>query len=241
MATNVIGLDQIDEKMRTPVREYAQRLQAACGDNLLGLTLYGPIVTAEFNVSRQSAQNLLVLQDVDLQLLRTIARDGNQFGRQHIAAPIVMTPQYINDSLDTFPLELIEIQLTHITILGTDHFDGLKFEDAHVRLQCERELKTQLIGMRQGLLAAAGREKLLGSLEVNSARKLLRTMQGLLWLKGQKDVRNEADIVAGTEELIDKQLPGIRVALDGSAEHGWQQYVDLYEDLEALRKKVDAW
>ena len=77
-----------------------------------------------------------------------------------------MTPDYIRSSVDTFPLELIEIQQMHLTLFSEVSFDELTFQDGHVRLQCERELKALLIGLRQVLLASAGEEKFIGVLEV---------------------------------------------------------------------------
>ena len=241
MSAEIIGLDRIVEPMRDAVRKYVEHLQQLAGDNVLGLTLYGPIATQSFNSSQQTVRNVLVLKQTDLQMLRSLAQKGAEFGRRHIAAPIVMTPEYINDSLDTFPLELIEIQQLHITVVGDDQFQDLKFEHAHVRLQCERELKTLLIGLRQGLLAAGGREKLLGDLETTAAQTLIRTLRGLLWLKDEKTVIPATDAVTKTEEIIDRKFAGIRVVLDESAEHGWEQFVALYQDLESLRRNVDAW
>ena len=99
-----------------------------------------------------------------------------------IAAPLIMTPEYIDASVDVFPLEFIEIQQRHFCVFGPDHFEGLSFDHTHVRLQCERELKTLLISMRQALLSAAGHEKLFKTIEADVADRLMRTLRGLLWL-----------------------------------------------------------
>ena len=67
-----------------------------------------------------------------------------------------MTPAYLSGSVDSFPLELLEIQQRRAVLWGDDYFADLKLDQADVRLQCERELKRILLGMRQGLLASGG-------------------------------------------------------------------------------------
>ena len=91
-----------------------------------------------------------------------------------MAAPTVFTPAYLARSVDTFPLEFIEIQQQHVTVLGEDHFAPLVFEPAHVRLQCERELKVLEIGLQQGILVSQGRSESLKWLGDDVAERLLR-------------------------------------------------------------------
>ena len=240
MAEAFRGLDQIAEVVRDHVREYAGMLVGLAGENLAGLTLHGPVVTPAFDRSHHHVLNVAVLNDIDLSLLRRLAAEGSRFGKRHVAAPVIMTPTYIQDSLDTFPLELLGIQQHRVTVLGQDWFEDLEFEPEHVRLQCERELKTLHIGLRQGLLAAGGREKALGQLETDAGETLLRTLRGLLWLIGQKDVDGVEDLIAASEKAVERQLAGIRAAVNFAGRHGWEQFVTLYEDIQVLKEKADA-
>ncbi len=241
MSTEFKGLDRIIEPMRQPIQRYAEQVRALAGDNALALTLFGAIAAGSFDMHRHTVRNVLVLGSVDLEMLRRLAKEGAKIGKARISAPVIMTPTYIEASLDSFPLELIEIHQCHITLFGHDHFETLSFTDAHVRIQCERELKTILIGMRQGLLAAAGREKLIATVETDVAETLIRTFRGLLWLKGQKDARPAVQVISDVENIIGRQLAGLRAALSVSEPHGWDLFRTLYEDVEAVGKIVDAW
>lgn len=241
MVSELKALDEIPYAMRDALSGYAERLRNLAGENLRGLTFYGSIASGRFESPRDRVLSVVVLGEVDLSMLRELAHDGPRLGRQNIAAPIVMTPGYIEDSLDTFPLEMIEIHELHITVLGEDYFAELNLEDRHVRLACERELKTLLIAMRQGLLSAGGRDRSLGTLEETAGEGLVRTMRGLLWLHGQRDASGASDVVGRVEAALDVSLHGIREVLDASTEHGWPQFVALYKDLELLRDRADAW
>lgn len=234
-------LQRIAEPMREPIQRFAGRVEETFGPNLKGLTLFGSIVSGPFDPAKHTARSCVVLDSVDLAALRRLADEGTRMGKAAIAAPLVMTPAYIQSSLDTFPIELLNIKLCHVTLLGEDLFEDLEFEDGHIRLQCERELKTILIGLRQGLLASAGREAFLGAVEVDATDALMRTLRGLLWLEGVRTPKPPADVLAEAEKLGERKLPGIRGALDPTASHDWHNFEQLYADVETLGKVADAW
>ena len=241
MVEHLKGCDGVIESMREPLERFAGLVRELAGANAKSLTLFGAIAGGEFDPGRHVARSVLVVENVDLSVLRELAQHGLKLGKARIAAPLIMTAPYIKASLDTFPLELIDIQQNHMVMFGEDYFEDLSFDDGHVRLQCERELKTILIGLRQGLLAAAGREKLVGALEQDVGEGLVRTLRGLLWLKGHKDRKPAREVIAEVEKLAERDLPGIRNALDPSAPHGWPEFERLYRDVETLGEIADAW
>ena len=241
MPEELAGLDRIAERFRVPIQQYVGLIRELAGERAAALTLFGPIVAGGFDPKRHAVRNVVVLTTVDLPMLRRLAEHGVKLGRAGISAPLIMTPVYIRASQDTFPLELLEIQQHHLTLFGEDYFAKLAFEEPHVRLQCERELKAVLIGLRQGLLAATGEEKRIGALEVQVCDGLMRTLGGLLWLKGQRQARPPGEVLAEVEKITGRKLPGLRKALDAAAAHGWQEFESLYRDVEALGEIADGW
>jgi len=152
-----------------------------------------------------------------------------------------MTPGYIKGSLDTFPLELIEIQQCYGVLWGENYFKDLSFNENHVRLQAERELKTILIGMRQGLLASSGQEKLIKRLELDVADRLVRTLRGLLWVQGKSESLSAQEVVLEIEKILEKPLPGVKNALLTQRPHGWKEFQNLYRDIETVGQFIDLW
>jgi hypothetical protein len=234
-------INQVNHTMQKPVLAYAKQISQLAGDNAVGLTLFGSIATGSFDPKRHTAQSVLVLDHIDLTMLRELSRNGAKLGKANIAAPLIMTPAYIRTSLDSFPLEFLEIAQCHMTISGEDCFAGLPFEERHIRLQCERELKGILVGMRQGLLAAAGREKLYDGLETESAERLIRTLRGILWLKGVHDGYPETEVITQIEKKTERSLAGVRNAINVATKNDWEGFKTLYADVEALGKIVDCW
>ncbi len=234
-------METVIEPMRVPLDELAALLRQLAGDNANSLAVFGALAAGSFDPERHTVCSVLVLDKIDLNFLRTLAENGERLGKSRFAAPLIMTPAYIAASLDTFPLELIEIHQCHLTVFGPDHFDDLSFEDRHVRLQAERELKSILISLRQGLLAAAGRHSFLEAVEMEIGEKLVRTMRGMLWLKDSKEAKQAAAVIAEVEGLTDRRLDGVRAALDPGAAHGWAEFEKLYHDVASLGNTVDAW
>ncbi len=234
-------LEGIPEAMRAPIGRYADTLKELAGDNARSLTLFGAIAAGVFNPRSHTARSVFVVGAVDLDMLRQLARQGPRLGKARIAAPLIMTPEYIEASRDTFPLELLEIAQRHICVFGEDCFQELSLQAVDVRHQCERELKTIQLGMRQALLAAAGRDKALTTVEVDVGERLLRSLRGLLWLHGDVEPKAAMDAVAAVEEGIHRSLPGVRSTVDERSNHGWEEFKTLYADVDALRTLIDEW
>lgn len=227
--------------MREPLQRYADTLRELAGDNARSLTLFGAVAAGTFHPRSHTVRSVFVVGAVDLEMLRRLARQGPRLGKTRIAAPLIMTPEYIDASLDTFPLEFLEIAQHRICVFGDDPFRELPLQAADVRNQCERELKTIQLGMRQALLATMGREKALTTVEVDVGERLLRSLRGLLWLHGDTEPRTVLDTVAAVEDGVHRSLPGVRSAVDHRSHHGWEQFKTLYADVDALRTHIDAW
>ena len=242
MSDSSLNLDPIIHSMQEPIRRYAERIRELGGTNALSRWCYlAPLRQAPLIPVATQPEVSLILQAVDLEMLRQLAKDGAKLGKASIAAPLIMTPEYIEASVDTFPLEFIEIQQRHLCVFGSDYFDGVSFDATHVRLECERELKTLLISMRQALLSAAGHEKLFKTIETDVADRLMRTLRGLLWLHDIKDGLSALKSIEEVERSTNHVLPGIRAAIHETGQHGWTEFQSLYHDIDALRKLIDAW
>lgn len=210
------------------------------GKSLRALTLYGEAATAGRQSKDETARSVLVVAEVSLDSLRRLAEQGLRLGRAGLAAPIVVTSKYIQDSLDTFPLEWLEVQQQAVTVIGDDPFTALSFEPTHVRLQCERELKRILMAMRQGLLVSTGKERAVALLERDASETLMRTLRGVLWLKGRREHLPAAVVLEEIEHLLGAKLAGVRDAMNAASRHDWSEFDRLYADVEMLMGKADA-
>jgi hypothetical protein len=235
---SVIPIETLSETIREPIGSYARHVQQLAGSKLLGLTVFGAAITSAFQPDRHRVRNVIVLDQFDLNFMRQLAGYGARYGKLHVAAPLVMTPRFIEQSRDTFALELLEIQEQHRTVLGQDHFAELSLGREHVRLQCERELKIFQVGMHQGLLASMADDRYISELVLDIADGLLRVLGGLLWLSGESPRNSASQIIDQTEHRLHRQLPGLEAVLLATDQLGWPQFQQLYRDVEALEQSI---
>jgi hypothetical protein len=235
------GLDMLPRAVRDGVRDFAQWALARTGANAVGLALFGRVCATDFDAGREFVDSVLVLNKVDLAELRSLAPEGSRFARQRLSAPLIMTPSFIKASLDSYPLELLEIQQQHVVLFGDIRLDAATFAEDHVRLECERELKSMAIGLRQGVLRTSGDEREFLPIVDRTAAGLLRVVRGLYWLKVDRKPQPWSVMMSEIERQAGQPLPGIRRRLADPAAYDWQELCDLYHDVETLGHFTDAW
>lgn len=180
---NELRLDGLAAYIRDSVKYFADNLISTIDENLKSITVVGSSLTNDFRPGHSDINTVLVLEDRIINSLKPIASLAKPMSRKKISAPLLMTPSYIERSLDVFGVEFLDFQLTHKTIFGNDPFADLNFNKEDVRLQCERELKATLIRLRQGYIAAAANRKLVRDILISTAKGLAPLIRAMLWLK----------------------------------------------------------
>jgi len=177
-------------------------------DQIHSITITGSALTDDFDPVKSDVNSVFVLHAMDLEFLEFLAPLGKTYGKKRIASPLIMTPEYIQNSLDVFPMEFLNIRLLHETILGEDLFQNLVIDKSDLRLQCERELKVRLIGLRQGYLSSSGDAKILTDLFINTIAGYIPLFRGIVFILGEETpIRNE-DVLTVLAEVsgVDTQV-----------------------------------
>jgi hypothetical protein len=239
MTGGEVGVETLPANVRAAFADLVQLLSDLAGDNLLGLTAFGGWLVDDPLYRGAPASSVAVLKQFDLYFLDRLARQGTRLGKRGLRAPLIMTPDYIRASCDTFPLELLEIQQVGTLLCGVDYFADLHFERVHVRLQCERELKSQLIHLRQGLLAAAGHRKRLAIVCGRVAERSTRVLRGVLHLAGADLPRQSANLAERSAELTGIPLDALRQVMTDPRKVEFAAFERFYQEVSALADYVD--
>jgi hypothetical protein len=170
-------------------------------DNIHSITLTGSALTDDFVLGKSDINSIFVIMGMDLKFLELLATLGKKYQKKRIAAPLIMTPEYITNSLDVFPIEFLNIKLLHKTIFGENLFQDLKINRADLRLQCERELKVRLIGLRQGYISCLGNSKMLMNMFIDSFSGYIPLFKGIIFLLGKKPPVTSRDAIDVLEEV----------------------------------------
>ncbi len=179
---NKIILENLRKELHLPIKKFADMLISDVPENLKSVTIIGSATTEDFHPQLSDINTIVVVNERNMELLKLIAGYGKKLSKYKIRAPLLMTPKYIEESLDVFGIEFLDFQLNHITIFGQDYLSELTFQKEHVRLQCERDLKSALINLRQGYISFFGAEKPVGQLLYNCTKNLTFILRAMLWL-----------------------------------------------------------
>lgn len=180
---NNLNLTALPEPIRDPIASLVSVLTAELADNLLSITIVGSSLGEDFAPGLSDINTVVVLDHRNLASLNTIAALARPLSKKKIACPLLMTPAYIERSLDVFGVEFLDFQLNHETVVGDDPFTLLKFDKKDVRLQCERELKATLIRLRQGYISSAANRRTVRDILISTAKGLTPILRAMLWLK----------------------------------------------------------
>jgi len=216
-------------------------------DLIHSVHIVGSALTQDFDPRTSDINSVIVLGKMDLKFLKFLAPLGKKFGRKRIAAPLIMTPEYIDTSLDVFPIEFFNIQQLHLTVYGDDIWLDLNIKKSDLRRQCEQELKVRLIGLRQGYVSAAGDQKKLTRGFAESFSGYMPLFKAIIMLLDKVPPRNNADILSVLEEISGVRTEVFKMVLNQkkqktrpSIEQLNLVFEDYYAAIEKLGDFTDA-
>lgn len=240
---NVTGLNPAVAGTITPMLEDLLGEHAA---NIHSFHLVGSAVIPDYNEKLSDINSVLVLKTMDLRVLVFLAPLGKRYGKKRIAAPLVMTPEYIETSLDAFPVEFLDFKLIHKTVYGHDLLQGLRITMPNLRLQCEREIKTKLIGLRQGYVSSLGKKEEIAAVLVRSFTGSMALFRAIITLLGKEPPIPRTDVITmlgaatGINTDIFESLLMLKTKLLKPSEQELASFFErYYKTLEAAGKIID--
>ncbi len=178
-------LDKLTPEAVKILEPYANKLLEADRENLISLGVYGSATGSNFVPGKSNVNLGVVVGELMLEQLKTYQKLAPKPKKQAVV-PLFLTQEHVESSLDVFPMELLEIKDNHVTIYGKEIFDELRVELSHLRLQCEREIKSRLIRLRQAYPEVGAKSKGLAALLVESFNSILPIMRSLMYLGDQE-------------------------------------------------------
>lgn len=191
----------INDEAAERFKPFQDEILRSYKDNIHSITITGSALTDDFDPGKSDVNSVFVLDEMDFKFLEILAPLGKKYGKKRIAAPLIMTPEYIKNSLDVFPLEFLNIKLLHKTLFGEDLFEDLNIDPSDLRLQCERELKVRLIGLRQGYLSSSGDRKILTDMFIDSFSGYIPLFRSIIVLLGKEPPLINHDVLTALEEV----------------------------------------
>jgi hypothetical protein len=162
---------------------------------LVSLILYGSAAGGHYVKGKSDINLLVVLTSSGMDKLANILDAVQTWKKSRVAVPLVMTKAFIENSLDCYPIEFLNMKNKHILIYGENVLEELKFKPEDLRLQIERELKGKLILLRNGYLEAGGSARQLRQLITRSITAFISIFNALLYLKHESAPHHRRDTI----------------------------------------------
>jgi hypothetical protein len=197
----------LPEDVRETLRKYVKEVTNVFGSALEGVILYGSAARGEFLEGRSNLNLVFLLGQHDLNLLQRYAKTHRRWVSGKLVVPLFLTANEIENSQKFFPLEYVEIQESHVLLVGHDPFSSLRIDRGNLAAQCGQEIMGNLMRLRQRFVEGAGKSEALAILLPLSLTTLLPS------LRGQYRMR-ELQMPPSTDALL-KDLPA-RFGIDAT-------------------------
>lgn len=222
------------------VQWFAEQARQSLPGTLVSLAVYGPVVTSIFDAGLHHIQPLIIVERSDVDQLLKLAKHSKAAAAKRIAPPLIFSQQAMTASRDVFPLEWLDIAQFHTVILGDALLGDLVLKPSCVRLQCERDLRSQEILLQRGILATGGDAGRMDRLERGAADGLVRVLRGILWLVGERQPLLPKDLCSRCESVIGFALPGWSQAIRIDGRHDAEIMRWMLDELGRLSQWVDS-
>jgi predicted nucleotidyltransferase len=170
----------LPEEVRQTLVLYVERMTNLYGDSLRAILLYGSAVRGDYVPGRSNLNLLVLVAKIDVSVLHNYTKIHKRFQKEQIPVPLIVTEEELRASASLFSLEYTDIAAFHHVLMGHDPFVGLVIDSGHVSVQCEREVRGNLLRLRQRLVEGSGTMEAMSILLPLSFTALLVCLRALL-------------------------------------------------------------
>jgi predicted nucleotidyltransferase len=196
-------MPEVPETIRETLWPYLAQVQKLFGETLEAVILYGSAAGGEHVPGKSNINLLILLAKQDMELLKQYATLHKRWQKEQIVVPLFFTAAELKSSLELFPLEYLEIQEQHALLAGRDPFPGLRIDGRNLRLQCEQELRGNLLRLRQRFVEGGASTEAITILLPLSLTALMPCLRGLLRAKGHPVERSADGVLQAVEKKFE--------------------------------------
>ena len=202
MGTDVLSELDLPVATRDALERFRGDLEAALGERLVAVVLYGGIAKGEYAPLTSDVNAMVVLRDATTATLDRMVAPVQEGMRDCRLAVMVLTEEDLRRSTDVFPVKFLDMQRHHRVLCGRDVLADLDIAEAHLRLRCEQEIKNLLLRLRQFYVQRQHRPELVEATLGRAVSSFLIDLSVVLLLKtGQVPTGKEAIAEAAAREL----------------------------------------
>lgn len=175
---------EMPSEAREKLHGYRKAITNQLGPEMQSLVLYGSLTRGEYVSGRSNINLLLTVPQVSHEILKQAGNLHRKWSKEHIVAPLIMTLKDIQKSFDVFPLEFLDMSEHHVVLDGPSPFTDCRINDQRLAVQCEQEIRGNLIRVRQRYVEGWVRIEAIQALLPISLTTLIPCLRGLYRVLG---------------------------------------------------------
>ena len=123
---SLVNIETLPEAARKRIVPFCEQMLQLHGETIESMVVYGSATGLNFVPKRSDVNLLIVVSELGYETLRQSLRLVDRGIKKKIAAPLFLTRQNIERSLDVFPIEFLEMKENHVVIYGEDPLEGIE-------------------------------------------------------------------------------------------------------------------
>jgi hypothetical protein len=184
--------------------------------------LHGSAARDDFIPGRSDINLMLVLDQIDPQILRSLGRAFTGWRKGSREPPLILSRVEWQRASDAFPIEITDMRLSYQVLRGPDPVQGVQVDPTDLRKALEREFRGKLLRLRQGYATYAPDPKALGMLALQSAATILVLLRGVLTLIGKSVPTDSNELASAAAKAIGFEAEPLLHVVRHRAEREWR-------------------
>lgn len=186
------------------VEKYLDEILKLDKDNIKSVALIGSYASKINYIPKKSDIDILVIFNyLNFELLNLIMPITCKYKAKHNISSLPLSIDYVNQSLDVFPIEFFDMQLSNKVLYGEDVLNKLSFLKNDMRLECEQQIKASIIKLRSYFLEYGISYKSIINLLLTSFKSLFPVFRSLVFLHGEQVELDNKLLIGQLSKIID--------------------------------------
>ena len=169
----------IPEETRHILSAYLVDAKKIIGEDVDSIILYGSLARGDFLQGRSNINILMIFLNITLDILNRCSKLNRRWAEERILAPLMFTRHELSQFVNAFPLEFLDIREKNIVLFGHDPFPELFRENQNLLHECKREIRGNILRVRQQFVEADGQPEGIYALLPISLTALIPCIRGL--------------------------------------------------------------
>lgn len=195
----------LPDDLRALLRRYVKQIGGIFGEEVSAIVLYGSGAGPDYLPDRSNVNVLIVLTRPNPETLRRYAELHRAWQKEQVV-PLFLTSEDVQATRDRFPLEYQDMAEPHLVLAGDDPFTEPMVEARVLAEACRRELRGQMVRLRQRFVEGGGSVEAVLILLPLSLTATMPALRGLLQAQGRPVRRTTETVIQDVQALLGLDL-----------------------------------